>query len=218
MAFEAERKLMVERQIAARGVREERVLEAMRRLPRHKFVPRASEAQAYDDRPIAIGFGQTISQPYMVGRMTELLALSGTEKVLEIGAGSGYQTALLCELAQLVLAVEIVPELAEGARERLHALGYRNFQLESFDGTNGWAEHAPYDAIMVAAGAPRVPALLPAQLADGGRLVIPVGERDDQRLVRVERRGDEFRTVEDVPCRFVDLVGRYGWGGRPPEA
>jgi protein-L-isoaspartate(D-aspartate) O-methyltransferase len=218
MAFEAERKLMVDKQIAARSVRDERVLDAMRRLPRHKFVPRGAEAHAYEDRPVAIGFGQTISQPYMVARMTELLALRGTENVLEIGAGSGYQTAILCELSRLVFSVEVVPELAEGARERLRALGYRNFQLESFDGTNGWAEHAPYDAIIVAAGAPRVPALLPAQLADGGRLVIPVGERDDQRLVRVERRGDDFRTTEDVACRFVDLVGRYGWGGRPPEA
>ena len=218
MAFEAERKGMVEKQIAARGIRDERVLDAMRRIPRHKFVPRGSEAQAYDDRPIAIGFSQTISQPYMVARMTELLELRGTESVLEIGAGSGYQTAILCELAKLVFAVEVVPELADAARERLRLLGYRNFQLESFDGTNGWAEHAPYDAILVAAGAPRVPALLPAQLAEGGRLVIPVGERDDQRLVRVERHGDEFRTTEDVPCRFVDLVGRYGWGGRPPEA
>jgi len=217
MAFERERKLMVDGQIASK-VRDERVLEVMRRLPRHKFVPRGSEGQAYEDRPLAIGFGQTISQPYMVARMTELLALRGTEKVLEVGAGSGYQTAILCELAKLVFAVEVVPDLAEGARERLRALGYRNFQLESFDGTNGWAEHAPYDAIIVAAGAPRVPALLPAQLADGGRLVIPVGERDDQRLVRVERHGDEFRTSFDVPCRFVDLVGRYGWGGRPPEA
>src|SRR5262249_15900706 len=168
MAFEAERKLMVDRQIAARGVRDERVLEAMRRLPRHKFVPRAQEAQAYDDRPIAIGFGQSISEPYMVGRMTELLALSGTEKVLEIGAGSGYQTALLCELSRLVLAVEIVPDLAEGARERLHALGYRNFQLESFDGTNGWAEFAPYDAILVAAGR-AARAGVPAGAAGRGR-------------------------------------------------
>lgn len=209
---------MVEKQIAARSVRDERVLEAMRRLPRHKFVPKGAEAQAYDDRPVAIGFGQTISQPYMVARMTELLALSGTEKLLEIGAGSGYQTALLCELAKLVFTVEVVPELASAARERLHGLGYRNFQLESFDGTNGWAEHSPYDAILVAAGAPRVPALLSAQVADGGRLVIPVGQRDDQRLVRVEREGDDFRTIEDVPCRFVDLVGRYGWGGRPPQA
>jgi protein-L-isoaspartate(D-aspartate) O-methyltransferase len=154
----------------------------------------------------------------MVARMTELLALKGSETVLELGAGSGYQTAVLCELARFVYGVEIIPPLAEAARKRLLALGYRTFELACFDGTHGWPEHAPYDAIIVAAGAPRVPALLPAQLADGGRLVIPVGEREEQRLLRIVRQGDRFETDVDTPCRFVDLVGRYGWGGRPPEA
>jgi protein-L-isoaspartate(D-aspartate) O-methyltransferase len=218
VAYEAERKRMVERQIQARGVSDRRVLDALRRVPRHKFVREDLAAQAYDDKPVAIGFGQTISQPYMVGRMTELCQLTGSEKVLEIGSGSGYQTAVLCELARLVFSVECVRTLAEAARERLLALGYRNFQLEAFDGTHGWAEHAPYDAILVAAGAPRVPVLLPHQLAEGGRLVIPVGGREEQRLVRIVRHDDEFRTDTDIPCRFVDLVGRYGWGGSPPEA
>jgi len=218
VAYEPERKLMVDRQILGRGVRDPRVLDAMRRVPRHKFVRPELAGHAYEDKPVPIGFGQTISQPYMVARMTELLELAGVERVLEIGAGSGYQTAILCELARLVFAVELHPQLAASARERLYQLGYRNFQLEAFDGTHGWPEHAPYDGILVAAGAPRVPALLPAQLADGGRLVIPVGEREDQKLLRIVRHGERFDTDVDIPCRFVDLVGRYGWGGQPPEA
>jgi protein-L-isoaspartate(D-aspartate) O-methyltransferase len=154
----------------------------------------------------------------MVARMIELCELRGSEPVLEIGAGSGYQTALLCELARLVFAVEVVPQLAQAARERLRALGYANFKLETFDGTAGWPEHAPYAAIVVAAGAPRVPMMLCDQLADGGKLVIPVGQRDDQRLLRIVRKGEDYVTDTDIPCRFVDLVGRYGWGGQPPEA
>jgi protein-L-isoaspartate(D-aspartate) O-methyltransferase len=209
---------MVERQIAARGIRDRSVLEAMRRVPRHEFVRAADAAQAYDDRPLSIGFGQTISQPYMVGRMAELAELTPSARVLEIGAGSGYQTAILCELAARVYAVEVVAPLAARAKERLRALGYRNADIEAFDGTHGWPEHAPYDAILVAAGAPRVPPLLAAQLADGGRLVIPVGEREDQKLLRVRRSGGEYETETDIACRFVDLVGRYGWGGQPPEA
>jgi protein-L-isoaspartate(D-aspartate) O-methyltransferase len=209
---------MVDRQIQARGVKDEAVLAALRKIPRHQFVSAQLSDQAYEDKPLAIGYGQTISQPYMVARMSELARLGGRERVLEIGAGSGYQTAVLCELAARVFAVEVIPQLADAARARLVALSYRNFQLEAFDGTHGWSEYAPYDAIIVAAGAPRVPALLPAQLADGGRLVIPVGEREDQRLLRIVRTGDRFDTDTDIPCRFVDLIGRYGWGGRPPEA
>jgi protein-L-isoaspartate(D-aspartate) O-methyltransferase len=217
MSFEEERARMVEHQLAARGVRDRRVLEAMGKVPRHRFVAARQAAEAYEDHPVPIGRGQTISQPYMVGRMTELLDLAGTERVLEIGSGSGYQTAILCELALTVYAVELVPELAAAARQRLLEMSYRNFVLGSFDGTGGWAEHAPYDAILVAAGAPRVPALLLAELADKGRLVIPVGERENQQLLRIVRNGDQYETDQDIACRFVDLVGRYGWGGQPPE-
>jgi protein-L-isoaspartate(D-aspartate) O-methyltransferase len=213
------RERMVAEQLVARGIRDERVLAAMRAIPREDFVPLGDRAKAYDDQPLPIGHGQTISQPYIVAKMAELAGVRPTDRVLEIGAGGGYASAVISRLAAEVWGVEIVPELAERARATLVRLGVANARIECFDGTFGWREHAPYDVISVAAGAPRVPILMLEQLADGGRLVIPVGPRESQRLVVVTRRGDEFETRHDIPVRFVDLTGRYGWGGgAPPQA
>ena len=214
--FEAARERMVREQIADRGVRDPRVLQALRDVPREAFVDASLRDRAYEDRPLPIGHGQTISQPYIVARMCELLALGGGERVLEVGAGCGYQTAVLARLARLVYGVEIVPDLAKRAAENLAQVGVTNAQVECFDGTGGWPEYAPYDGIVVAAGAPRVPVLLLDQLAEGGRLVIPVGPREDQVLTVFRRRGDDFESHREAPVRFVDLVGRYGWGGRGP--
>ncbi len=210
------REQMVEQQIAARGVRDPRVLAAMRKIPREQFVDAASAGHAFEDRPLSIGRGQTISQPYIVARMAELASVQRGDKVLEVGAGSGYQAAVLSELAAEVWASEIIPELAAAAARRMTALGISNVHVESFDGTHGWAEHAPYDAIVVSAGAPSVPVLLVGQLVDGGRLVAPVGPRDSQRLMVITRRGNDFEIHEDISVRFVDLTGRYGWGGPGP--
>lgn len=209
----AARARMVDAQLRERDIADPRVLDAMGRVPRHLFVPEDLRDQAYDDGPLPIGAGQTISQPYMVARMLELLELGGAERVLEVGCGSGYVAALLALLASEVFAVDIVRSLCDLARSRLEALGLANARIEWRDGTQGWLEHAPFDAIVVSAGAPRVPALLLDQLVDGGRLVAPVGERARQVLVRVIRRGGEYDVEEDVPCRFVDLLGRYGWDG-----
>jgi protein-L-isoaspartate(D-aspartate) O-methyltransferase len=207
---------MVVEQLEARGIRDARVLGAMRKVARERFVDEAMRERAYDDGPLPIGGGQTISQPYMVARMCELARLQGHERVLEIGAGSGYQTAILCELSAYVHAVEVRPELKRLGESRLTGLGYHNFEIGTFDGTFGWQERAPFDAILVAAGAPEIPPLLVAQLADGGRLIIPVGPRQGQRLAVVTRRGEDFTTEWTTPCTFVDLIGRYGWGGEGP--
>ncbi len=227
-ASEAARERMVREQIAARGITDARVLRAMQAVPREHFVDPSAAERAYEDRPLPIGFGQTISQPYIVARMAQLAELRGGERVLEVGAGCGYQTAVLAELAGEVWGIEIIPALAELAARKLRELGVAHAHVECFDGTHGWPEHAPYDAILVAAGAPRVPVMLLSQLAPGGRLVIPVGPRDNQRLVVVRRleaggrgssEGEEFETTYDIPVRFVDLTGRYGWGGQgAPEA
>ena len=213
------RERMIVDQLEGRGIRDARVLAAMQRVPRERFVDEAMQERAYDDGPLPIGWGQTISQPYMVARMCELLGLAGGERVLDIGAGSGYQTAVLCELARSVYAVEVRSELAHAAERRLALLGYRNVEVGCFDGTFGWRERAPYDGIVVAAGAPAIPPLLVDQLAEGGRLVIPVGPRQGRRLAVVRRRGSDFVTEWSTPCTFVDLVGKYGWGGDgPPRA
>jgi protein-L-isoaspartate(D-aspartate) O-methyltransferase len=208
-----ERERMVREQLVARGVKDGRVLAAMGKVPREAFLDAASADKAYEDRPLTIGHGQTISQPFVVARMAELARLQPRDRVLEIGAGCGYGTAVLAELAGEVWGIEIVPELASRARLRLGALQIPNATVEAFDGGVGWPARAPFDAVVVWASASRVPVLLLDQLVDGGRLVMPVGERDEQRLVVVTRVGDDFPTVEDIPVRFVDLTGRYGRGG-----
>jgi len=210
---------MVADQVEARGVRDRAVLAAMERVPRHLFVPPEYRGQSYADHPLPIGRGQTISQPYMVARMTEVCALGPDDVVLEVGAGSGYQAAVLALLCRHVYAVEIVDELCVRAAENLSAAGIANVTLANLDGTRGWPEHAPYDAILVSAGAPEVPAMLVDQLrSDGGKLVLPVGRRGMQVLRRVTRHGDRYDVMDDTPCRFVDLVGQYGWGGESPKA
>jgi len=202
------RQTMVRQQIAARGVRDIRVLEAMATVPRHRFVPPESVPGAYDDRPMPIGQGQTISQPYIVAAMTERLELLGSERVLEIGTGSGYQTAVLAELAQEVFTIEIVESLVRAATQRFKELRYDNIQVKSGDGYHGWPEAAPFDGIIVTAAAPYIPDALKAQLKDGGRLVIPVGEEaGDQVLMRFRRQGRELRADVLEPVRFVPMRG-----------
>jgi protein-L-isoaspartate(D-aspartate) O-methyltransferase len=192
-------------------IRDERVLRAIGRVPREEFVPFELRPFAYDDRPLPLGYGQTISQPLMVATMMELLHLQGDEKVLEIGTGSGYQAALLAELAARVITVERVPELAEIAAERLRRLGYNNVTVHAAKAELGWPEETPYDGIIVAAGAPHVPRPLVEQLAMGGRLVIPVGQRSVQQLVSVTREGDSVRVRRHGQCRFVPLIGKGAW-------
>jgi protein-L-isoaspartate(D-aspartate) O-methyltransferase len=202
---------MVEEQLARRGITDERVLGAMRRLARQRFVEEALRDRAYGDHPLPIGESQTISQPYIVGAMTQLLRLGGSEKVLEIGTGSGYQTAVLAELARRVCSIERLPSLAARARRTLEALGYTNAVVRTADGTYGWADEAPFDRILVTAGAPAVPGPLFQQLAEGGRLVMPVGEAHSQVLHVVEKVEGRMRTSTDCECVFVKLVGKYGW-------
>ena len=214
---EARRRMIVE-QLVRRGIRDERVLAAMGVVPRHVFVDAALADEAYGDRPLPIGFGQTISQPYMVARATELAAPRATDRALEVGAGCGYQAAVLARLVAEVHGVEIVRGLATRAQATVEMLGVGNVAIEAFDGSGGWPEHAPYDLIIVSAGAPRVPPLLVDQLADGGRLVVPVGGREEQTLVVVRRLGERYETREDTRCRYVDLLGRFGVGGQPPAA
>ncbi len=202
----AVRERMVRDQLEARGVRDARTLAAMRKVPRHEFVPDAVASHAYADHPLPIGHEQTISQPYIVAFMTEALRLRGGEKVLEVGTGSGYQAAVLAEIAREVYTIEIVAPLAARARADLARLGYTSVHVRAGDGYKGWPEAAPFDAIMVTAAAPRVPEPLLAQLKDGGRLVIPVGE-DDQQLMIVTRKGDTFARETVLPVRFVPMTG-----------
>ena len=206
---------MVELQIAARGIRDPRVLEAMRTVPRHLFVPPAEEASAYDDRPLPIGSGQTISQPYVVAFMAEQLRLTGKEKVLEIGTGSGYSTAILASLAARVYSIEIRPELAHEAKERLAKLGVKNVELKAADGYRGWSEEAPFDAILVTAAPERIPPPLLEQLAPEGRMVIPVGAFY-QELKVIKRQGGGYSEKSVLPVRFVPFVGEAE--GAPPPA
>jgi protein-L-isoaspartate(D-aspartate) O-methyltransferase len=194
-----------------RGIRDERVLKAMAELPRHWFVPEAFESQAYGDHALPIGHEQTISQPYMVAQMTELLEVDRDSTVLEIGAGSGYQTAVLSAVAGRVFALERLSELARMAQANIRRLGCYNATVKWFDGTIGWSEHAPYDGILVAAGGPDIPEPLVQQLAIGGRLVIPIGDTEQQTLVRVIRTESGYVRENHGQCMFVKLIGRYGW-------
>jgi protein-L-isoaspartate(D-aspartate) O-methyltransferase len=199
--------------LRSRGIRDERVLKAMLEIPRHDFVPEALSSKAYGDHALPIGDMQTISQPYMVARMTELLEVNKDSKVLEIGAGSGYQTAVLSAVAGRVFAIERLSELARRAQTNIRRLGCYNATVKWFDGTIGWSEHAPYDGILVAAGSPDIPEPLVAQLAVGGRLVIPVGEEDQQMLVRVIKTEKGLIREDQGSCAFVKLIGRHGWPG-----
>ncbi len=205
---------MTKLQLEARGITDTRVLDAMRRVPRHLFIPAGRGGDAYGDFPVGIGHGQTISQPYMVAYMTEALELHGRERVLEIGTGSGYQTALLAELAAEVFSVERVPELSAAAARVLESLGYANVRLVTGDGGEGLAAHAPFDRIMVTAAAPSVPPKLAEQLADNGIMAVPVGDyRFSQVLVIVKRIGNRVETRESIGCRFVPLIGEGGFEG-----
>lgn len=197
--------------LRSRGITDERVLGAMARIPRHEFVPEPFTAKAYGDHALSIGAEQTISQPYMVALMTELLGVGPTGRVLEIGAGSGYQTAVLAALVGQVYAIERIADLAREATSRLRAIGVRNAFVKCFDGTIGWSEHAPYDGILVAAGGPSVPEPLVAQLAVGGRLVVPVGTERSQRLVRLVKTEKGVVEEDHGGCIFVKLIGRYGF-------
>ena len=205
------REEMVSRQLKPRRIRDERVLAAFRQVPRHLFAPGSGLREAYADHPLPIGEGQTISQPYMVALMTRCLGLSGVEKVLEIGTGSGYQAAILSRLAAEVYTVERIAVLAGRTGELFKRLGYDNISIRVGDGTLGWKEFAPYDAIIVTAGSPGVPPPLVEQLAEGGRLVIPAGSGYSQRLLVLERRGDKIIERDEGGCVFVPLIGKYGW-------
>jgi protein-L-isoaspartate(D-aspartate) O-methyltransferase len=210
--FNAQRKQMVEQQLQTRDINNPRVLAAMGRIPRHKFVAIEYRHSAYHDGPLPIGEEQTISQPYIVALMTQLLALEGHERVLEIGTGCGYQTAVLCELAQYVYSLERFHRLAHKAGTTLSTLGYTNVDLHVGDGSQGLPDMEPFQAIIVTAAAPIIPGPLCAQLhPDNGRLVIPAGSRQDQTLQVVYREGQKFRVEESIPVRFVPLVGKYGF-------
>ncbi|HYW83962.1 MAG TPA: protein-L-isoaspartate(D-aspartate) O-methyltransferase [Spirochaetia bacterium] len=203
---------MVKLQIENRDVRDTRVLEVMRRLPRHLFIPPGSLSLAYEDHPVSIGHGQTISQPYMVAFMTQALELRGGERVLEVGTGSGYQTAILAELCRAVFTVERIPELAAAAESALMALRYGNISLRVGDGSEGWPEHAPFDGILVAAAAPAIPQGLREQLADNGVMVIPVGDwRRTQEILVARRVGGTVTVERSIGCRFVPLIGTGGF-------
>ncbi|PIQ96221.1 MAG: protein-L-isoaspartate O-methyltransferase, partial [Nitrospinae bacterium CG11_big_fil_rev_8_21_14_0_20_56_8] len=208
------RRKMVEEQLANRGIKDLGVMEAMSRVPRHVFVEESLRHKAYGDHPLPIGDNQTISQPYIVGLMTEALQLTGKERVLEIGTGSGYQTAVLAELAAQVFTIERLKSLSRKAKALLDTLGYTNINFKIFDGTYGWRDQSPFDAILVTASAPDISKALTEQLADGGRLVAPVGELDYQKLVVLTRRGPRVSRREIGFCKFVPLIGKYGW----PEA
>jgi protein-L-isoaspartate(D-aspartate) O-methyltransferase len=209
--YQLARDKMVKNQLAARGIKDKNVLRAMGKIQRHLFIEEALIGEAYSDHPLPIGHKQTISQPYIVALMTEALELSGEERVLEVGTGSGYQTAILAELAEKVYTIERIRPLMEKARRLLAELGYANVIMKAFDGTLGWREYKPFDAIIVTAGAPEIPKPLMEQLADGGRMIVPIGDKFSQKLIRVKREMDDFEEEDHGGCRFVDLIGVYGW-------
>ncbi len=211
MNFQILRNRMVKEQLISRGITDEKVLEAFRKVPRHKFISARHLASAYDDHPLPISEGQTISQPYIVALMSECLALTGNERILEIGAGSGYQAAILAELAGEVYTVERIPTLAEDAQQILKKLGYRNVNVKCGDGTLGWKEFSPYQGIIVTAGAPQIPEPLIEQLDEGGRIVIPLGESFSQMLTLIEKKEGKIFQSSVCGCVFVPLIGKYGW-------
>jgi len=209
--FPRARLKMVEEQIITRGIKDPRLIAAMKKVPRHLFVEEALHGQAYSDHPLPIGEKQTISQPYMVALMTETLELMGKEKVLEIGTGSGYQTAILAELAAKVFSIERIRSLAIRARKLLLEIGYLNVEIKFSDGTVGWLDESPFDAIIVTAGSPDIPQPLIDQLKVGGKLAIPVGDAYVQDLIRITKTEDGVKKEDFGGCRFVKLIGKYGW-------
>lgn len=210
--YEIPRRRMTEHLRTHYRIVDERVIAAMDTVPRHLFVPSALQSQAYKDNALPLSVGQTISQPFIVARMTELLELTGRERVLEIGSGSGYQSAVLGLLARKVFAIERIDTIAAAAKERLMGLGYRNISYRVGDGTLGWPIYAPFDAILVAAGGPDIPHPLVDQLAEGGRMVIPIGEEQrSQTLVRITKKGKGYTSENCGPCAFVPLIGEHGW-------
>ncbi len=211
MDFQTLRQRMVGEQLLARGIKNERVLDAFRKVERHKFIPEDLRPSGYSDFPVPIGESQTISQPYIVALMTELLDLSGNEKVLEIGTGSGYQTAILAELSKYVYSIERVEVLAQKAEEVISALNYTNVKIKVGDGTLGWPQESPFDRIIITAASPRVPLPLTEQLNDGGKLILPLGESFSQVLTLIEKRNNQFITTEICGCVFVPLVGKYAF-------
>ncbi|MCG8429982.1 MAG: protein-L-isoaspartate(D-aspartate) O-methyltransferase [Candidatus Omnitrophica bacterium] len=211
MNYSGRRRRMVERQIRSRGISDPAILDAFIRVPRHLFIPSALRAQSYEDHPVAIGDGQTISQPYMTALMTDCLELSGTERVLEIGTGSGYQTAILSRLARTVYSIERIEALSERAAKILKRIKAENVRLKVSDGTLGWQEAAPFDRILVTAAGPRVPEPLFMQLTDAGKLTLPLGDRGLQELTIIDKTKDGLRTRSVGQCIFVPLVGRYGF-------
>ncbi len=214
MDYAEMREWMISTQLVPRGISDRRVLDAMKRVPRHLFVDNSIAYRAYDDSALAIGEGQTISQPYMVAVMTELLELSGDEKVLEIGTGSGYQAAVLAELAKEVFTIERIAPLAEAAIQRLSELFYRNVQVRMGDGSLGWPEEAPFDRIIITAASPNIPDPLMDQLSNTGIVVVPVGGRYSQQLLKLKKTDKGLQEEYHTPCVFVPLIGEYGWKER----
>ena len=209
--YRVAREKMVKNQLISRGISDPRVLKAMQKVPRDRFIEEALTGEAYNDHPLPIGNSQTISQPYIVALMTEALELAGDENTLEIGTGSGYQTAILAELSKKVYTIERIRALLVKARNTLAELDYNNILFKAFDGTFGWKEYEPYDAIIITAGAPKIPQPLFDQLKEGGRLIIPVGNRFSQELIKVTKKKENFIQKNLGGCRFVDLVGVHGW-------
>lgn len=205
------RERMIKNQLVPKGISDNRVLQAMGKVHRHAFIEDAIAGEAYSDHPLPIGHKQTISQPYIVALMTQLLKLTGTEKILEIGTGSGYQTAILAELSEKVCTIERIRPLMEKARYLLNAMDYTNILFKYYDGTLGWTQFAPFDAIIVTAGAPQIPENLVDQLTEGGRMIVPVGGKASQDLIEVIKMKNGYRTVKHGGCRFVDLIGAHGW-------
>lgn len=202
---------MVEEQLIPRGIKDKFVLDAFRSVPRHEFVPEKYQDEAYADHPIQVGENQTISQPYMAALETECLAIKRSDKILEVGTGSGYQTAILARIARWVYSIERLAGLAAIAEEKLRKLGYANFSVKVGDGSLGWPENAPYDGIVVTAGSPAIPGSLVGQLKNGGRLILPIGDEFSQVLTIVEKNGDVLKKTEVCACTFVPLIGKEGW-------
>ncbi len=214
MTLDQQRAHVVAEQLSARGLNEPRLLAAFRKVPRHRFVPSEVQRQAYEDHPLSIGAGQTLSQPYIVALMVHHLHLQGHERVLEIGTGSGYQTAILAELVLEVFSIELIPALSQAAELQLESMGYLNMHVRTSDGSLGWPEQAPFDAIIVSAAAPHVPDPLLAQLGPRGHMVLPVGTQESQTLMAIEKHDDVLYQTQIATCVFVPLLGQHGW---PPS-